>query len=292
MINKMTFSELFNPAGTMKQRIISFVLLWTTVAVALFLFGIQAGVWLFALLAFFTQLELYQLFEKMELRPLKYLGSSCSPIIIAGAYYLNGIDAGTDVFVLCFILLVLVIIFKDLKAGRLRSFVATLFGLVYVPYMLQFFVKTAKLAIFEGYGENTGILLCVWIVVVAKCTDVGGLLVGMKIGKTPLSGISPKKTVEGAIGGIFFAMLVGLLLLGIFHSDFPENFNWWRSSLIALPIGIIAIASDLVESALKRQANVKDSGFSIPGIGGIFDLTDSLILTAPIGYLMLAYFIF
>ena len=288
----MLLTEFFKQAGTMKQRVISFILLWTIVAAALFLFGIQAGVWLFAALAFFTQLELYQLFEKMELKPLKLLGSCCSPVIISGAYYLNGIDAGTNVFILCFILLVLVIIFKDLQAGRLRSFIATLFGLVYVPYMLHFFVNTAKLALFEGYGEATGILLCIWIVVVAKCTDVGGLLIGMKIGKTPLSSISPKKTVEGAIGGIFFAMLIGLLLIGIFHSVFPENFNWWRSSLMALPIGIVAIASDLVESALKRQANVKDSGFSIPGIGGIFDLTDSLILTAPLGYLMFVYFIF
>ncbi|MGK0177096.1 MAG: phosphatidate cytidylyltransferase [Lentimonas sp.] len=292
MIRKMPLSELFKQTSTMKQRVVSFVLLWTIVAIALFAFGIHAGVWLFAGLAYFTQLELYQLFEKMELKPLKKLGSICGPIIIVGAYYLNGIDAGTNVFVLCFILLVFVIIFKDMQAGRLGSFIPTLFGLLYVPYMLHFFIKAAKLAQFNGYGDATGIFLCIWIVVVAKCTDVGGLLIGMKIGKTPLSKISPKKTVEGAIGGIFFSMLVGLLVLGIFNSAAPENFNWWRSLLMALPIGIAAIASDLVESALKRQANVKDSGISIPGIGGIFDLTDSLILTAPLGYLMFAYFIF
>ena len=153
-------------------------------------------------------------------------------------------------------------------------------------------VKTAKLALLNGYGEGTGVFLCVWIVVVAKCTDVGGLLIGMKIGKTPLSKISPRKTVEGAVGSLFFTMLVGLLILGVFNAFAPENFNWWRSSLMAFPLGITAIASDLVESALKRQANVKDSGISIPGIGGIFDLTDSLILTAPLGYLMFVYFIF
>ena len=195
IIRNMLLSRFFKQADIMKQRIVSFILLWTIVAFALFLFGIQAGVWLFATLAFFTQLELYQLFEKMELKPLKRLGSICSPVIVLGAYYLNGIDAGTNVFILCFILLVLVIIFKDLQAGRLRSFIATLFGLVYIPYMLHFFVKTAKLALFEGYGDATGIFLCLWIVVVAKCTDVGGLLIGMKIGRTPLSSISPKKTV-------------------------------------------------------------------------------------------------
>lgn len=276
----------------MKQRLISFVILWTTIILSLLIFGIQAGVWLIAAVTFFTQLELYQLFEKMQLRPLKYLGSLCGPIIILGAYYLNGIDAGTNIFIFCFVVLVLVIIFKDLKAGRLRSFIPTLFGLLYVPYMLHFFIKTAKLAELNNHASSTGIFLCIWIVAVAKCTDVGGLLVGMKIGKTPLSAVSPKKTLEGAIGGLLVASLVGLLVLGTFHSVVPEGFSWWRSLLMAIPIGIVAIAADLVESALKRQANVKDSGISVPGIGGIFDLTDSLILAAPLGYLMFAIFIF
>lgn len=276
----------------MKQRSISFVILWTIVIFSLLIFGIQAGVWLIAALTLFTQMELYQLFEKMELTPLKYVGSLCGPIIILGAYYLDGIDAGTNVFALCFILLILLIIFKDLKAGRMRSFIPTLFGLLYVPFMLHFFIKLAKLAELSGYESQTGIFLCLWITVVAKCTDVGGLLIGMKIGKTPLSIISPKKTVEGAIGGLLVSMCMGLLALGIFKSAAPESFNWWRSLLMSIPIGIAAIAADLIESALKRQANVKDSGISIPGIGGIFDLTDSLILAAPLGYLMFAYFIF
>ena len=276
----------------MKQRLASFIILWTILILSFAIFGIQAGVWLMAVVTFFTQLELYQLFEKMQLRPLKYLGSLCGPIIILGAYYLDGMDAGTDVFVSCFITLVLVIILKDLKADRLRSFIPTLFGLLYVPYMLHFFIKTAKLAEYNGHASSTGIFLCIWIVAVAKCTDVGGLLIGMKIGKTPLSVVSPKKTIEGAIGGVLVGMLISLLVLGIFHSAVPETFSWWRSLLIALPVGTVAIASDLVESALKRQANVKDSGVSIPGIGGMFDLADSLILAAPFSYLMFRLFIF
>lgn len=276
----------------MKQRIFSFTILWLIVTVSLLIFGIDAGVWLIAALAFFTQLELYQLFDKMGLKPLKSLGIACAPIIIFGSYYLDGLDVGTDIFILCFLTLAMTIIIKDLQAGRLRSFMPTLFGLLYVPFMLHFFVKVVKIAEFNGYGDGTSIFLTIWIVAVAKCTDVGGLLVGMQIGKTPLSVISPKKTFEGAAGGIVFAMLIGLFLLGIFNSYAPEGFTWWRSALMAIPIGIASIASDLVESAFKRQADVKDSGNIIPGIGGIFDLTDSLILTAPLGYLMFKYFIF
>lgn len=276
----------------MKPRIFSFTILWSIVATLLFIFGSHAGVWLIAALAFFTQLELYQLFDQMGLKPFKSLGILCGPVIIFGTYYMEGADAGTDSFILCFLVLALTIITRDLQAGRLRSFIPTLFGLLYVPYMLHFLVKVVKMAELNHYSDACGIFLAIWIIAVAKCTDVGGLLVGMRIGKTPLSIISPKKTLEGALGGIVFAMLVGLLLLATFHSCAPESFTWWRSVLMAIPIGIAAIASDLVESAIKRQANVKDSGHSIPGIGGIFDLSDSLILTAPLGYLMFKYFIF
>jgi phosphatidate cytidylyltransferase len=276
----------------MKQRIFSFTILWLIVTVSLLISGIAAGVWILAALAFFTQLELYQLFDKMGLKPIKSLGLACGPIIILGSYYLGGIDAGTDIFILCFLILALTIIIKDLQAGRLRSFMPTLFGLLYVPFMLHFFVKVAKMAEFHGFTDGTSIFLTIWIVAVAKCTDVGGLLVGMQIGKTPLSVISPKKTFEGAAGGIVFAMLIGLFTLGVFSAYAPEGFTWWRSALMAIPIGIASIASDLVESAFKRQAGVKDSGTIIPGIGGIFDLTDSLLLTAPLGYLMFKYFIF
>jgi phosphatidate cytidylyltransferase len=276
----------------MKQRILSFAVLWTILAVSLLLFGVHAGVFLIAILAFLTQMELYQLFEKMGLKPMKNAGLAAGAVITVGAYYLGGIDSGNDLFVLSFVVLTLVIIWLDLQAGRLRSFMPTLFGLLYVPYLLHFLIKIVKLAELNGESAATGMFLAVWIVAVAKCADVGGLLVGMKLGKTPLSVISPKKTYEGAAGGIVFSMLIGVILVGVFYKIAPVGMHWWLCALIAIPIGIASIASDLVESAFKRQADVKDSGKIIPGIGGIFDLTDSLILTAPLGYLLFKYTLF
>lgn len=276
----------------MQQRIFSFGLLWLVLSLSLWLFGVHAGVFLIALLAFLTQLELYQLFEKMSLTPMKGIGLAAGLVITVGAYYFGGIDSGNDLFVLCFVLLTLTIIRLDLQAGRLRSFMPTLFGLLYVPYLLHFLIKTVKLAEIQGESAATGLFLAVWIVAVAKCADVGGLLVGMQIGKTPLSVISPKKTYEGAAGGIVFSMLIGIILAGVFHELAPAGMNSWLCALIAIPVAIASIASDLVESAFKRQADVKDSGKLIPGIGGIFDLTDSLILTAPLGYLLFKYTLF
>jgi phosphatidate cytidylyltransferase len=253
---------------------------------------VHAGVFLIAILAFLTQMELYQLFEKMGLKPMKNIGLAAGAVITVGAYYLGGIDSGNDLFVLSFVVLTLTIIRLDLQAGRLRSFMPTLFGLLYVPYLLHFLIKIVKLAELNGESAATGMFLAVWIVAVAKCADVGGLLVGMKLGKTPLSVISPKKTYEGAAGGIACSMLIGVILAGVFHKLAPFGMDWWLCALIAIPIGIASIASDLVESAFKRQADVKDSGKIIPGIGGIFDLTDSLILTAPLGYLLFKYTLF
>ena len=276
----------------MKNRIISFATLWSILAISLWLFGVHAGVFIIAILAFLTQLELYQLFTKMGLKPMKGLGIAAGAIITLGAYYLGDIDSGNDLFVLSFVVIALTIICLDLQAGRLRSFMPTLFGLIYVPFMLHFLIKIVKLSESNGETAATGMFLAVWVVAVAKCADVGGLLVGMKLGKTPLSVISPKKTYEGAAGGIGFSMLIGVILIGFFHTLVPEGFSWWLGALIAIPIGVASIASDLVESAFKRQADVKDSGKIIPGIGGIFDLTDSLILTAPLGYLFFKYFLY
>ncbi|MEC8333810.1 MAG: phosphatidate cytidylyltransferase [Verrucomicrobiota bacterium] len=280
----------------MSQRILSFVVLWIVLGISLLIFGVHAGIFAIVLLAFFTQLELYQLFDKMGLKPIKSIGLAAGVVVTFGAYYLGDIDSGNDLFILSFIVLALIIIRLDLQAGRLRSFMPTLFGLLYVPFLMHFLIKIVKLAEentqITELGTPTGIFLAVWLVAVAKCADVGGLLVGMRIGRTPLSIISPKKTYEGAAGGIVFSMLVGIILAAAFHKYIPETLTLWRCALIAIPISIASIASDLVESALKRQAGVKDSGKMIPGIGGIFDLTDSLILTSPLGYLLFKFMVF
>jgi phosphatidate cytidylyltransferase len=287
----------------MRKRIVSFLVLCLALWLSLTLFGVAAGVWIIALLTFLTQLELYQLFEKMGLKPMYRLGLACGLVISLGTYYAPGLesldnpDAGNDLFLLSFLALTLTIIGRDLYAGRLRSFMPTLFGLIYVPFLLHFLIKLVKLAeITEpatGEGSAYGLFLAIWIVAVAKCTDIGGLLFGLRYGRRPLSpALSPRKTVEGAAGGIAVAATVGVLLPVSFPMYAPDRLSWWLAAITALVIAVASIASDLVESAFKRQAGVKDSGDLIPGIGGIFDLTDSLILSAPMGYLIFKYTLF
>jgi phosphatidate cytidylyltransferase len=116
---------------------------------------------------------------------------------------------------------------------------------------------------------------------------MGALLTGLAIGKHKMSPlISPKKTWEGAVGGVITSMAVGALFAWWARDLLPPHMTPLVAAAMALPIAILAIIGDLVESIIKRRADIKDSARIIPAMGGFFDMSDSLILTAPIGYLM------
>jgi phosphatidate cytidylyltransferase len=171
---------------------------------------------------------------------------------------------------------------------RMPALNSTLFGLVYVALLLQYLVRIATPLPGDGITPEGRLILCVWVVAVAKFCDTGALLAGLAAGRHPLAPtISPKKTWEGAIGGVLVAMLVGGLGAWLGRTWLPASLTPIRAALIAAPLAIVAIVSDLVESVIKRQANLKDSGEAVPGIGGIFDLTDSILLAAPVAYFLL-----
>jgi phosphatidate cytidylyltransferase len=98
--------------------------------------------------------------------------------------------------------------------------------------------------------------------------------------------ISPKKSWEGVAGGLATSALVGAGLAWVCRPYLPATLTPLVAAAMALPIAGFAIVSDLIESIIKRRAETKDTGHTIPGIGGVFDLSDSLILTAPLGYVL------
>ena len=125
------------------------------------------------------------------------------------------------------------------------------------------------------------ILVLIWV------NDSFAFLVGKNFGKRKLFvSISPKKTIEGFIGGIFFA-LIAAVLISKYNNDFTL-LNWM---IIALIVSVIGTIGDLVESKFKRQANIKDSGTIMPGHGGILDRLDSLLFVAPFVYLYINFII-
>ncbi len=137
------------------------------------------------------------------------------------------------------------------------------------------------------FGQNSDysstILLAFFFMVWAN--DTGAYLVGSQIGRTPLfKKHSPKKTVEGGLGGVAFSLLIAYLFfrfVGVLELE-----NWL---IIALIISVFGTLGDLVESMLKRSLNIKDSGTLLPGHGGILDRFDSVILASPMVFLYLQF---
>ncbi len=115
---------------------------------------------------------------------------------------------------------------------------------------------------------------CIW------AADIGAYIMGKWIGRTRLSEISPKKTVEGSIYGVLGSIIIALM--GAWYLNWP----YWQitGALLGILIGIVSLLGDLTESMMKRDAGVKDSGQLIPGHGGILDRTDSYVFTAPLVY--------
>jgi phosphatidate cytidylyltransferase len=120
-----------------------------------------------------------------------------------------------------------------------------------------------------------------FLLIIVWAGDAGAYYVGRKLGRTKLSPrISPKKTVEGLIGGI----LSSLLAAAVVHFTFFRQFPLMHAMIAAVFLSIAGVVGDLAESMWKRSADVKDSGAMIPGHGGFLDRSDSILFTAPILY--------
>ena len=276
----------------MLSRILSTLVLWTVLLGSLWFFGAHAAVVLVTLLAALTLHEFYGLTEKMGHRPFRWMGIFFGVLITAGPYYITYFLEDLDVIEgLVTILLVLALIVSCVRvlrerdtSNRMETIGATILGLLYVPFMLQFLVRI----LMRNSDSGDNLALCLWVVAVSKFCDVGALLTGLAFGRHKMAPvISPKKTWEGAVGGVLVSAGVGAAIAFFCADRLPDGVTPLIAALVALPLSVVTIISDLMESALKRRADLKDTGKLVPGIGGAFDLTDSLILTAPV-----AYFIF
>ncbi len=127
-------------------------------------------------------------------------------------------------------------------------------------------------------------------IVVVAC-DAGAYFTGRAYGRRKLApAISPKKTVEGALGGVVVGTAAGALLKGCFDLLWPQlsaSFDWVSVVAFGLVVAIAGIVGDLVESLLKRDARTKDTGTLLPGMGGVLDRIDSALLGIPVMYYLL-----
>jgi phosphatidate cytidylyltransferase len=267
------------------SRILSTVLLWFAVAGCVIFLGSTGAVWLISLIAVLTLWEFFKLIRRLGIEPFDRVGMGAGAVICLGPLYLEPFNIGTaPLLALAAIVFAVRILGERSAHKRLDTLAWTLFGVIYIPFMLSFLVRTVMI---DEPMARTGLLLAVWMIAVAKFCDVGALLTGLAIGRHKMAPqISPKKTWEGAVGGMLTSAGVGAGLAFWFGAQVPATFTPLLAALVALPIGGLAIVSDLVESIIKRHAHAKDAGATIPGIGGVFDLSDSLILTSPIGFVV------
>ncbi len=274
------------------------------IAIALALSSTLLGGWYFtlamAIVVFLGQQEYFNLVRSRGIAPAAKTTIVVSLILLAictlNASLADAIMPIAGTFI-CFYLL-----FQP-KFATIADISASIMGLFYVGYLPSYWVRLRNLNStniisnlpFGGYWpenwnqiftpENiTGLpegltftvltFLCIW------AADIGAYFFGKFFGKTPLSNISPKKTVEGAIFGISGSLIVALA--GAYFLHFP--YSVISGLTLGLLIGVASLLGDLTESMLKRDAGVKDSGQLIPGHGGILDRTDSYIFTAPLVY--------
>lgn len=224
-------------------------------------------------------------FEEGHYNHLFYAGEVC-----VVAYYLivicmqaimeqdAFIDSVCKVIALAVIFLVLlmmatyVLTFPRYHADQI---IDSIFSFVYCPLMLSFVFLSRCLP--YGIFIYTMIFLCSWI------CDTGAYFTGRAFGRHKLAPVlSPKKTIEGSVGGVVFSVVFCILEALLMHVLFPEETLIWQFALIGLFGSIFSQIGDLAASAIKRNHGIKDYGTLIPGHGGIMDRFDSVIFVSPL----------
>jgi len=274
------------------KRITSTVVLWLAVLAVLWFFRTGGAVAVIVAISVLTLRELYRLMAAAGNAPFSALGMLFGGLVTLAPWTeaRYGIP-GYPLVALAVVVFSVRILLERAPEKRVEALSSTLFGLVYVCLLLQYLVRIVTPVAGDAVPADGRLVLCLWVVAVAKFCDVGALLSGLAFGRHPMAPLtSPKKTWEGAVGGVIIAMGAGALVAWLGRGVVPAAFSPLRAAVLAAPLAAVAIASDLVESVIKRRAALKDSGGGVPGIGGIFDLSDSLILAAPVGFFLLQQF--
>jgi phosphatidate cytidylyltransferase len=278
-----------------RWRMVSSIVLWAVMVAVIFLLPPTALYLFLNIIVARSVWEFYTICEAKGLRTYKVWGVIGAVAMISGSWFVFDASArpGTSAFTTrsydfeMFILLVFAIgVFirqfpQKLNPQGIETMAVTLFGLIYVAWLSNFITRI-------NFAFDTGKYFVMYLIVVTKFTDIGAYLTGSTIGRHKMiPRISPKKTWEGTVGGMVFA--VGFSVASLY---FPQigpaltktGMNLYHAIVLGILLGGAAVIGDLAESLIKREANVKDSSTLLPGHGGALDLIDSLLFTAPLLY--------
>lgn len=255
-----------------KTRLLSGIIL---VIIALFTI-ISGGYILFFTLLAVSLIGMRELFRAMKVQDEK--GNLLAGAGYAGAvlYYgalLLGFEKYGMMAVICSLILIMFVYVFTYPKYHAEQIMSAFFGVIYVAVMLSFIYLTRNLP--DGKFLVWLIFLCSW-----GC-DTCAYCVGMLIGKHKMAPVlSPKKSVEGAVGGVLGAALLGVAYAAATKGPMMEY------AVICAVGALISMVGDLAASAIKRNQEIKDYGTLIPGHGGILDRFDSVIFTAPVIYFL------
>ena len=278
------------PRSVFILRFLTTIALWS-VALIIAFSGHELA--FYALVSAFGLIALWAFYRMLDHRGLpnfKITGLICGAVMLVGSFYYfarmgPAHSYDFEVAVLVFFLLT---VFARQMFARLRhdeplqTMAYTLFGLLYVLWLFNFITKIFYLMPRSSTGAVTGQFYCLYLIAVTKFSDMGAYLTGSVVGRhLMVPHISAKKTWEGFLGAIIFALLCSLGLFKLMPGHLSV-LTWTHATILGLLLGFAAVVGDLAESIIKRSTGVKDSGNLLPGIGGALDLLDSLLFTAPL----------
>src|SRR5688500_16765187 len=234
-------------------------------------------------------IELATLFAAERVRPYRFISMAGSGMLVLHAFAtqfaaFKPIAASTLAFIVVFVMLFAALQRALLKQTQeaITHMAGTVLATLYLGG-LGWFLMALRVKESASFTGTTMVVLMILLVV--KFTDIGAYFGGRTFGKHKLiPWLSPGKTWEGLFFGVLTAGLVGMAC-----APRVSNLTWGKGFVFGAIIGGVGQVGDLLESLMKRDAEVKDSGRLIPGFGGILDVIDSPLLAAPVAYLLFSF---
>lgn len=300
---------------SLRLRLLSAAVIVPTVLFLIIIGGVPFFLVVIAIICLALR-EFYEIIEVKGLHPQKLAG-------VAGAALLGivswvGNEYQTNVLLTAVLLVVMILqLRKPDVAEAISGISATFFGVFYVGWLTSHAILLRRmdeilrvkygapaegpfwiggLFVDQSLVQYLGIFLLMFCIATISATDAGAYFVGRRYGRRKLAPrISPNKTVEGALGGIFSGVLVGAIFWAIFNYWVLDNplLPFWQMVVLTVLLSVFGILGDLAESLIKRDAQTKDAGTLIPGMGGMLDRIDSHMVAFPVlYYYMSAWFFF
>ena len=270
----------------MKQRVITGVLFAIIFIVAILFINTIAFPIFLALL---SGIAIWEVEKAVGLRNKLIMVFSIAVGVCIPFIFEFGVSVPMGAFGGLYVVAILILMLLQYEKTRFHEAVISIFASICIPYAFSVMIIFRDIDEYvDGYSKVEGFYFLIFAVFASWMTDIFAYFVGSKFGKHKLCpNISPKKSVEGAIGGIVGAVLLNVLLLLVFKKFVFEGearLSYIGVALLSVVLSVVSMFGDLAASTVKRNFGIKDFGKLLPGHGGIMDRFDSALFVLPVLY--------